>query len=90
VMAGPTPVVSGGSIAFWARTGAADGPASVGVYDTRGRKVRELFQGELSAGSERLFSWDGTDGGGVQAAAGVYFVRFEAPGVHLGRRLVLL
>jgi len=90
VMAGPTPVVSGGSIAFWARAGAKNGPASVAVFDVRGRQVRELFAGDLRAGSERLFSWDGRDGGGVRAAAGVYFVRFEAPGVHLGRRLVLL
>lgn len=90
VMVGPLPVVSGGSIAFWARAGAADGPASLGVFDARGRQVRELFAGSLRAGSERLFSWDGTDGGGVRAHAGVYFIRFEAPGVHLGRRLVLL
>jgi len=90
VMAGPTPAQSGGSIAFWARNGASGGPASVAVFDVRGRKVRELFQGDLAAGTERLLSWDGTDGGGVRAHAGIYFVRFEAPGVHLGRRLVLL
>ena len=90
VMVGPLPVMSGRSIAFWARAGTADGPASLGVFDARGRKVRELFAGSLRAGSERLFSWDGSDGGGARARAGVYFIRFEAPGVHLGRRLVLL
>jgi hypothetical protein len=90
VLVGPTPVVRGGEIAFWARAGGSSGPAHVEIFDTRGRRLRTLFDAELLQGSERLLSWDGRDQEGRRAAAGVYFVRFDAPGVHLGRRVVLL
>jgi hypothetical protein len=90
ILAGSTPLVRGGNITFWARAGATSGPAHVEIFDTRGRRLRTLFQGDMLAGSERLLPWDGRDEEGRRAAAGVYFVRFEAPGVHLGRRVVLL
>ncbi|HKA25668.1 MAG TPA: S8 family serine peptidase [Candidatus Eisenbacteria bacterium] len=90
VLAGAAPFLRGGTMAFWARAGAAAGSASVVVFDARGRRVRTLFAGAMLAGSERLLSWDGRDQGGVASAPGVYFVRFEAPSVHLGRRVVLL
>jgi subtilisin family serine protease len=90
VLAGPTPVLHGGQISFWARAGTTSGQAHVVIFDTRGRRLRTLFDGEMLAGSERLVPWDGRDRQGRRAAAGVYFVRFDAPGVHLGRRVVLL
>jgi subtilisin family serine protease len=90
VLAGPTPLVRGEKIAFWARAGATSGAAHVDIFDTRGRRLRTLFAGEMLAGSERLLPWDGRNEAGRRAAAGVYFVRFDAPGVHLGRRVVLL
>jgi subtilisin family serine protease len=90
VLVGATPTVRGGEIAFWARVGTASGAAAVAIFDTRGRRLRTLFDGDLLPGSERLLSWDGRDEEGRRAAAGVYFVRFDAPGVHLGRRVVLL
>jgi subtilisin family serine protease len=90
VLVGPTPTVRGGTIAFWARSGDTSGPAHVEIFDTRGRRLRTLFAADLLAGSERLLAWDGRDQEGRRAATGVYFVRFDAPGVHLGRRVVLL
>ena len=90
VFAGPVPARRGTALTFWLRAGAVSGPVSVFVYDTRGRQVRSLFRGPVLAGSQRLVSWDGRDDAGAQAPAGVYFVSFDAPGVRLGRRVVLL
>jgi hypothetical protein len=49
------------------------------VFDSQGRLVRSL------SGSGRVFTWDGCDGNGVEAASGAYFV--EVAG---GRCRVLL
>jgi len=49
----------------------------VGVYNVRGRQVRELGTHTLVAGAHAL-SWDGSTGSGLRAAPGVYFVRLES------------
>lgn len=49
----------------------------VNVFDLRGRRVRQLHDGWLDAGS-REFVWSGRDDGGRQVAAGSYLVRSEA------------
>jgi hypothetical protein len=51
------------------------GAASVSLYDVRGRKVRTLHEGTLSAGSSRTVTV-AADG----LSSGTYFVRFRAPG----------
>jgi len=51
------------------------GAASVSLYDVRGRKVRTLHEGTLSAGSSREVTV-AADG----LSSGTYFVRFRAPG----------
>ncbi len=53
------------------------GGVSVTVYNARGRAVRDLHGGELTAG-DHVLSWDGRDDGGRAAASGVYFVRARA------------
>ena len=52
---------------------------SLTVYDVLGRRVRQLWQGPLGAGSHR-FSWDGRDEVGKAVAAGVYLYRVEVDG----------
>jgi len=52
----------------------AAGEAQVLVFDALGRRVRTLFLGGLSAGGHE-FAWDGRDGRGAEAPAGVYLVR---------------
>ena len=52
---------------------------SLTVYDVLGRRVRQLWQGPLGAGSHR-FSWDGRDEAGKAVAAGVYIYRVEVGG----------
>jgi hypothetical protein len=62
----------------------ADGPARVTILDVQGREVAQLASGFAAAGRHRL-SWSGASRHG-SAAAGVYFVRFEAEGRVLVRR----
>ena len=49
---------------------------SLTVYDVLGRRVRQVWQGPLGAGSHR-FVWDGRDEVGKGVAAGVYIYKVE-------------
>lgn len=66
----------------------APGAQSLAVYDGRGRLVRVLTAGVGPAG-RRDFEWDGRDGAGGPAAAGVYFMRARAGGMAATVRAVL-
>ena len=52
---------------------------SLRVHDVLGRRVRQVWQGPLGAGSHR-FVWDGRDEAGKAVAAGVYVYRVEIDG----------
>ena len=52
---------------------------SLTVYDVLGRRVRQVWQGPLRAGSHR-FIWDGRDEAGKSVAAGVYLYQVEVDG----------
>ena len=52
---------------------------SLTVYDVLGRRVRQVWQGPLGAGSHR-FTWDGRDDAGKDVAAGVYIYQVETDG----------
>ena len=52
---------------------------SLRVYDVLGRRVRQLWQGPLGAGTHR-FVWDGRDAVGKAVAAGVYVYQVEVDG----------
>ncbi|MGQ0720069.1 MAG: FlgD immunoglobulin-like domain containing protein [Candidatus Eiseniibacteriota bacterium] len=65
------------------------GAATVSVYDLAGRRIRSLVASESTAG-RHLLSWDGRDGDGANVAAGVYFVRLQAAGVHESKKITLL
>ena len=49
------------------------------LYDVLGRRVRQLWQGPLQAGSHR-FMWNGRDEAGKGVAAGVYIYKVEVDG----------
>ena len=49
------------------------------LYDVLGRRVRQLWNGPLGAGSHR-FVWNGRDAAGKTVAAGVYIYRVEVGG----------
>ena len=53
--------------------------ASLRVFDTRGRLVRTLVEGSMTAGRHSTM-WDGLDERGRPCPAGVYFIRLEVAG----------
>jgi predicted nucleotidyltransferase len=57
------------------------------IYDLGGRVVRTLTDGSWPAGRHRI-EWDGTDGDGRPAAAGVYFYAIEADEFRSQHRMV--
>jgi outer membrane protein assembly factor BamB len=59
------------------------------VFDVGGRLVRTLVDGVRDAGEHEV-EWDGADGRGAEAAAGVYFVRLDAGRRSATRRFVRL
>lgn len=63
------------------------GVARVVVYDVAGRRVATLWNGPAPAGA-LVLSWDGTDARGVRARSGVYWIRADAAGSKLLRRVV--
>ena len=52
---------------------------SLMVYDVLGRRVRQVWQRPLGAGSHR-FVWDGRDEAGKAVATGVYIYQVEVDG----------
>ena len=50
------------------------GDMDLAVFDLKGRRVRQLHQGALPAGSHD-FTWDGRNEGGRPLSSGVYFAR---------------
>jgi hypothetical protein len=65
------------------------GPVSLRVFDVHGREVRTLVRGARGAGSHTV-TWDGRDGRGDDAPAGLYFLRLETAGGALAQRVVKL
>jgi hypothetical protein len=51
----------------------------VAIFDSRGRRVTELFRGELPAGTHEL-RWDGRDDSGRAVATGTYLACLAATG----------
>ena len=52
-------------------------PVTLGIYNLKGQKVSELFDGTLNAGNHN-FVWNGTDSNGRAVSSGIYFTRIES------------
>jgi hypothetical protein len=65
------------------------GPARLEILDVRGRLVRVLANGSLTAGPHTLV-WDGRDERGRAAASGVYVYRLRAGTLQAARRMTLV
>lgn len=61
----------------------------VTIHDTRGRELRELFEGELPAGSS-TFNWRGVDDAGHSLGSGVYHLRVRGARDRGNTNLVLI
>ena len=65
------------------------GSARLAIYDVSGRLVRTLVDRHLDVGRHE-YRWDGRDGRGRSASAGVYLYRLTTPDGDLTRRMVLV
>jgi hypothetical protein len=81
----PNPFNPRTEIAFVAPGG---GRVRVGIYDLRGRRVRELVDEDLAAG-RHLRTWDGRDDAGRAMPSGVYLVRLRVGDVSEALKLTL-
>jgi glucose/arabinose dehydrogenase len=64
-----------------------DGDVGLSVYDGRGRRLRVLHAGAMTAG-RHVLAWDGRDERGVAAPAGLYFLRATVAGREESLRAV--
>ncbi len=64
------------------------GAATLVVYNAAGQPVRTLVQTSLEAGAHQV-RWDGLTDAGTSMPSGVYFVRLEASGIHITRKMVM-
>jgi hypothetical protein len=80
---------AGGAVEVRYTLGRSVARLRLGVYDLRGRLVRELATGTGEAGAY-VCTWDRRDSAGARAARGVYFVRLVAGSASATRKLVLV
>ncbi len=67
-----------------------DRPASLRIYDIRGRLVRNLLPERTMAGGGHSVSWDGNGESGHPLSSGVYFYRLDAGNETSIHRVLLL
>ncbi len=82
----PSPNPAHGAVRL-AFTLPVEGAVTVEVLDIGGRRVALLAHGVFPAGPHAL-RWDGRDGGGARATAGVYFARLVTRTGAIARRFV--
>jgi hypothetical protein len=67
----------------------AAGPATIEVFDLRGRLVRTLLSGHADTGRDTVI-WDGRDNQGVRVNSGIYFYRLLSVDAVETRKMVVL
>jgi hypothetical protein len=82
----PNPAAGQASVAFVL---SASVPATLQVFDVRGRMVREVWSG-IGTGQTQTAVWDGDGDLGYPTPAGIYFVTLFAQGHRVEQRLVKL
>ena len=60
---------------------------SLRVYDVKGTLVRDVFNGRVPSGTQRL-AWDGRSAAGGRVPAGIYFLRITAGERQVVRKVV--
>jgi len=65
------------------------GEVRADIFDSRGRRVRQLMLARLPAGQHDLV-WDGRGDRGEPLSSGIYLCRIAGGGTELSRRMTLL
>ena len=82
----PNPTADRVTLPFWL---AEPAHVTLTVHDPLGREVARLMDAARAAG-EHAATWDGRDGSGRRASAGVYVVRLRAGNETRSRKVLLL
>lgn len=82
----PNPVLRGGTMIEFRTAG---GEGSLCIFDSSGRQVRLLWEGNAVAGAERVI-WDGRDESGAAVRSGVYFYRLVLNGTVRSRQMIVM
>jgi len=59
------------------------------IYDMAGTLIKELFNGNIVAGTHQ-YLWNGRDAGGKAVATGTYFYRIETPTFIAKKKLLMI
>ncbi|MCC7431020.1 choice-of-anchor J domain-containing protein [bacterium] len=59
------------------------------VFDVKGRLVKTLVDGKISAGNSKVF-WNGTNENGKQVSSGIYFYKLKSENFSETKKMVLL
>jgi hypothetical protein len=68
---------------------ARSGTVALELYDVNGRRVKSIERATLDPG-RYTFEWNGADDRGSPLPAGVYILRFSAPGLTASQRVALV
>jgi hypothetical protein len=66
-----------------------EGPASLRVFDARGKAVTTLADGSYAEGRHSVV-WDGRNAGGIEVSSGVYFYRLDTASGSQTRKMTLV
>ena len=66
-----------------------DGPVSVKVYNTQGRLIRTLYEGQSAKGTHQIV-WDGRNSAGEIVSSGLYLYKVNADGKIYTERMTLM
>jgi len=61
----------------------------ISIFDVSGRRMATIFDDLVLPGTREI-AWDGRDGEGSELASGIYFLRLEAAGEVMTRKLVMV
>lgn len=66
-----------------------DAQVTMVVCNLKGQIIKQLFNGQKSAGLHSL-KWDGRDDQGLSCSSGLYFIRMQAGGRIINRKVMLM
>lgn len=84
----PNPFGSAGTAINFTLT--QNAPVNIAIYNTAGRLVRTLVEGQTFSQGENSVQWDGRTAGGIMASPGVYFCRLTAGDVSITGRMLMI